>query len=311
MTGVVRWFWILAVSLLFVAAAAQQAPSTVQERLGYPANSRLLIIHADDVGMAHSVNRASFQALENGWITSASIMVPCPWFPEVARWARAHPDADLGIHLVLNSEWADFRWGPVAPADRVPSLLDADGYLFLDTPLLQQVKPAEAATELRAQIERSRAAGIRFTHFDSHMIALQTSIPLFPVYRQAGRDYGVPILAARRGDYAPPPNTVSENEFLVDEVIEMRPGVAAKDWLKAYEDKLSPLKPGVYELLVHLGCDDEEMRGATRDHPDWGAAWRQSDLDLVASSEFKQFLRDQGFILIKWSDLARAASVMR
>src|SRR5271163_5369108 len=132
-------FIYLLVSLLQSPAQdAEKAPQqpvpekTVQERLGYPASARLLVIHADDLGMAHSVNRAIFEAFENHWITSASILVPCPWFPEVVTWAKAHPDADLGIHLDLNSEWTSFRWRPISAADRVPSLLDADGYFPLE-----------------------------------------------------------------------------------------------------------------------------------------------------------------------------------
>src|SRR3989442_7418874 len=111
---------------------------TVQERLGYPASARLLVIHADDLGMNHSVNRATFEALEKGWITSASILVPCPWFPEVVKWAKEHPNADLGIHQALNSEWTDLRWGPISGAGRVPSLVDENGYLPLDTPAVAQ-----------------------------------------------------------------------------------------------------------------------------------------------------------------------------
>src|SRR5690242_1101406 len=130
---------------------------SVQERLGYPANARLLVLHADDLGMAHSVNRATFEALEKGWITSSSILVPCPWFPEVVRFAREHPDADLGIHLAVNSEWNDFRWRPVSPVDAVSSLLDKDGYLPLEeTGVVANAKPDQVDRELRAQVDRAK-----------------------------------------------------------------------------------------------------------------------------------------------------------
>src|SRR5438477_4697320 len=126
-----RWMSLAVIpfAAVFVAATAgsQTNGRSVQERLGYPANARLLVLHADDLGMSHSVNRATFEALEHGWITSASILVPCPWFPEVVSWARGHADADLGIHLALNSEWTTFRWGPIAPKESVASLLDPDG----------------------------------------------------------------------------------------------------------------------------------------------------------------------------------------
>src|SRR5207253_7795759 len=145
-----------------------QVAKTIAERLGYPANSRLLIIHADDVGMMRSVNRASFEALEKGWVTSASILVVCPWFPEVTRFARAHPDADLGIHLALNSEWTSFRWGPVSHGTLVPSLLDDEGYLpLVEETVLAKARPKEAERELRSQIDRALAAGIRITHLDA------------------------------------------------------------------------------------------------------------------------------------------------
>src|SRR5437868_6987315 len=131
----ILWKFLVLGTFVSVSALAfgQTAP-TVQERLGYPPTTRLLVIHADDFGMSHTVNRAISESLEKGWVTSASILAPCPWFPEVVRFGKAHPDADLGIHLALNSEWNDFRWGPVTSKDKVPSLLDAAGYLPLDTP---------------------------------------------------------------------------------------------------------------------------------------------------------------------------------
>src|SRR5437762_48171 len=103
---------------------------TTAERLGYPRDSKLLIIHADDLAVAHSEDAASFDALERQAATSASIMVPCPWLTEVAAWAKAHPDADLGLHLTLSSEWSTYRWGPIESKDKVPSLLDPSGNLW-------------------------------------------------------------------------------------------------------------------------------------------------------------------------------------
>lgn len=280
---------------------------TVQERLGYPASARLLVIHADDLGMNHSVNRATFDALEKGWITSSSILVPCPWFPEVAKWAREHPNADVGVHQALNSEWTSFRWGPVSPKDKVLSLLDADGYLPLDTPdVKQNAKPSEVETELRAQIDRAQSAGIHVTHLDTHMGALFESADLYQVYQKMGHSYGLPILQARAGSHAPVGTSPPAGEVLVEKVIEIDPGIDAKDWSSWYRKQLEPLGPGVYQVIVHLAYDDEEMRGATYDHPDWGAAWRQHDLDMVKSAEFRQFLKEQGFVLVTWKELARA-----
>lgn len=297
----------LVIALLSTSLFAQ----TLQQKLGYPASARLLIIHADDFGMAHTVNRAISQALENGWVTSASIMVPCPWFPEVARWAKAHPNADLGIHLVLDSEWQDLRWAPVAGRDQVPSLLDPDGYFFNDPELLTHVKIPEVETELRAQIDKAKAAGIHLTHLDSHMIALVGQPNLFQVYAEMGRQYGLPIqLVKETSGRAPPQGAASANQYApgqptLDGMISMDPGTPEREWLDWYKKQLTPLKPGVYEMIVHLAYDDEEMRGATHDHPDWGAAWRQSDFDMVRSPEFRQFLKEQGFILVGWKDLMK------
>jgi chitin disaccharide deacetylase len=295
-------------ALIVGTAAAQQSAKTVQERLGYPADARLLIIHADDLGMDHSVNRATFAALENHWITSSSILVPCPWFPEVARWAKGHRDADLGIHLALNSEWTDFRWGPVSSRDKVPSLLDKQGYFpLLETDVGAMAKPKEAESELRAQIEHARSAGIPISHFDTHMTALMQQKDLLSVYEKLGRDNKVPILLDRSGSRKlPPGGTINPEQALVDSIIEISPDVAPEKWAQWYEQTLSALKPGVYEMIVHLAYDDDEMRGATWDHPDWGAAWRQRDLNMVSSPEFRKFLADQKFVLVTWKELAKA-----
>ena len=298
----------VAVGVLLAAATAPAAETparTVQERLGHPRTARLLILHADDFGMSHSVNRATGEALEKGWITSASILVPCPWFPEVARWAKAHPDADLGIHLALNSEWTGFRWRPLS--DGVPSLVDPDGYFPLVEPtVVERAQIPEVEKELRAQIQKARGAGIRLSHLDSHMATLFRTAPLFEVYRKLGTEFGLPLLADR-ANRPPAGATLAETEVLLDQVLSINPGVPSEGWRAAYEALLAPLPAGgVYQLIVHLAYDDDEMRGATWDHPDWGAKWRQLDFDLVRDQGFRDWLRAQGFVLVTWKDLAGA-----
>jgi hypothetical protein len=296
-----------------VAAADSATPpapplkAMVAERLGYPADARLLIIHADDLAGMHSINRATFEALEKQWISSASIMVPCPWFPEVVRFAREHPEADLGIHLTLNSEWTGYRWGPVSSPTLVPSLLDADGYLpLIEEFVARRANPAEVERELRAQIERATDAGIRITHLDSHMATLFWTPDFFEVYARLGRSYGVPVLVAHADRTPPLEGSRSSPSILVDRILSIDVGVAPEAWLQAYKDMLAPLPPGVYQLIVHLGHDDAESQGATWDHPNWGAAWRQADYDLVRSAQFQEFLREQRFVIVGWRELSRA-----
>src|SRR5436305_243489 len=185
---------------LIAASPLAAQTMTVAARLGYPANAKLLILHADDLGVAHSVDVASLDALDRGAVTSASIMMPTPWVTEVAAYAKTHPDADLGLHLTLTSEWETYRWGTVAPADQVPSLYDPDGTLPNDESIVaKRAKPEEVERELRAQVDRALVLGIKPTHLDSHMGSLFTTPALFSVYTKVAHDYHLPFLAVRQG----------------------------------------------------------------------------------------------------------------
>jgi predicted glycoside hydrolase/deacetylase ChbG (UPF0249 family) len=291
--------------LLTGQARGQQ---TIAERLGYPRDAKLLIVHADDLGMAHSVNAATIKAFESGLVNSGSIMVPCPWLSEIAAYARANPAADLGLHLTLTSEWTSFRWGPVAPRDRVSSLLDKDGYFRLvETEAAAQANPKEVELEIIAQIERARALGIQPTHLDSHMGTLYQNKALFEVFLRVARSQKLPVRVARtwfaRTDFLP--STLNPNDVYIDRILDIDPAVAPNDWTRFYSDAIRKLEPGVTEIVVHLAYDDAEMRGATFNHPDWGAAWRQRDFEFFTSDAFRKLLQENNIKLITWRELGK------
>jgi predicted glycoside hydrolase/deacetylase ChbG (UPF0249 family) len=294
--------------LLIVVAVTNAQDRTLAERLGYRRDAKLVIVHADDLGMSHSVNAATIKAFQSGLVNSGSIMAPCPWLPEIAAYARANPQADLGLHLTLTSEWTNFRWGPVSPRDRVPSLLDKDGYFRLtESEAAKSADPKEVELEVRAQIEHAKAAGIVPTHLDSHMGTLYQSKALFEVFLRVGREYKLPLRIAKtwfsRADFLP--SLLTPDDVFIDRVLDINPQVAPQDWAKFYSDALSKLEPGVTEIVIHLAYDDSEMRGATSDHPDWGAAWRQRDFDYFSSEAFRKVLEQNQIKLITWRELGK------
>ena len=293
--------------LLLLVALSNGAGQTmtIASRLGYPADAKLLILHGDDLGVAHSVNAASLDALERGAISSASVMMPTPWVTEVAAWAKAHPDADLGLHLTLTSEWETYRWGSVESKDKVPSLLDADGTFPSDVPpVVSRARLAEVELELRAQVERALAMGIRPSHLDSHMGSLFATNDLIATYIKVAHQYHLPFLALRSmpGGTAVP---LAPNDIVLDEVIIAGPEVPRDRWKQFYLDAIAKLKPGLTEIIVHLGHDDAELQAVTVNHEPYGSAWRQRDYDVVTSAEFKQALRDHGVTLVRWRDLQK------
>jgi len=297
--------WSSMLSVLVVSTLPAQT-KTVAERLGHPANSKLLIIHADDLAAAHSIDVASFDALEKGAVTSASIMVPTPWITEVAAYARAHPNADLGLHLTLTSEWDTYRWGSVSPPDKIPSLLDSTGTFPNDESIVAaRAKPAEAEREIRAQIDRALALGIRPTHLDSHMGSLFTTPELIATYVKVARDYHPPLLAVRSDPNGPLGPSLTDKDVLLDAVVIASREVPRDQWKAFYLKAIADLKPGLTELIVHLGHDDSELQAVTVDHEAYGSAWRQRDYEVMFSPEFKKALRDNHVILVTWKELGK------
>jgi predicted glycoside hydrolase/deacetylase ChbG (UPF0249 family) len=293
--------------LLLTVRLCSAQTKTIAERLGYPADAKLLIIHADDLAVAHSVDAASFDALDQGAVSSASIMVPCPWLTEVAAYAKAHPFGDLGLHLTLSSEWKTYRWGPVASSNTVPSLLDPDGMLYGDVPgVAAHAKPEEAEREIRAQIDRAITVGIHPTHLDTHMGTLFSTPGLFAAYVKVAHEYHLPFLVVKVTDArATLLSVLSDKDIVLDALVIAGPDVRREQWKEFYLSAVKSLKPGLTEMIVHLGHDDAELQAVMVDHPDFGSAWRQRDFDVITSPEFKQALKDNKVVLVQWKDLGR------
>lgn len=288
-----------------------QKTANLVERLGYPAGTKLLIIHADDLGVAHAQNEASLKALSAGAANSASIMVPCPWLPEIAAYARAHAGKhDLGLHLTLTSEWQLYKWGPVASKDKVKSLVDSSGYFYADCDVLaKHLVASEVESELRAQIERARQMGIEPTHFDSHMGCLYwTNLDLFKILLKLGKEYHLPVPLAKnmiQGLPAAFQQAVSDKEILIDQAFMAEPADFKNGMAKYYEKVLHGLQPGVSEIIAHLAYDDREMKGIAFEHPDWGAAWRQADFDFFTSPQCKKILEEEKIKLVTWREIGK------
>lgn len=293
--------------LLFSCAAAFGQQKTIQERLGYAKDTKLLIIHADDLGVSHSENMASIHAMENGVVSSASIMVPCPWFPEIAAYAKSHPDADLGLHLTLTSEWKMYKWGPVTPHDRVSSLLDDRGYLNETTgAFLKNAKPEDVEKELRSQIERAIEFGIDPTHFDGHMAAPISSPDFLQILLKLGREYKVPVHVGKQFsqlfgfDFA---KYITDKDINVDRTI-MATGADYKKGMDVfYTEQIKSLQPGLNVLLLHAAYDNDEMQAVTVQYTDYGAAWRQQDVNFFTSEKCKKLLDDEKIKVITWREI--------
>lgn len=283
---------------------------SLQIRLGHSRDAKLLIINADDLAVAHSEDVASFAALDRKLVSSATVMVPCPWFTEVAAYAKSHPQADLGLHLTLTSEWDTYRWGPVAPRALVPSLVGPDGYFYPDTDsVAKHAHPDEVESELRAQIERAKSAGLNPSHLDAHMHALYRTPELFDVFLKVAHDYKLPIRMARNDELFSSKIVQMQrhdpNALIPDAIYSPGADVPADHWVDYYVNLIKNLQPGVTEIFVHLAHDDAETQAIMINHADWGAAWRQREFDAMSNPAIRKAMEENHVVLIGWRDLKK------
>jgi len=246
--------------------------TTLAERLGHPADAKLLIVNCDDLGSSYAANVGVYEALREGVATSASLMVPCPWAREAAARYRGE---DVGVHLTLNAEYDLYRWGPLTHA---PSLLDGDGgFPRTLEDVWEHADLDEVRRELRAQIERAIYWGFDVSHLDSHMGTLQLRPEFFDVYLELAVDFGLPLRLSGSSSeriVGFPFRALAAEEGVVfpDHFVYVR-GVGSRS---VVERTLVDLRPGVTELYVHPAVDTPELRALA---PDW--AGRVDDHDLI------------------------------
>lgn len=277
---------------------------TVQERLGYAKDAKLLVIHADDLGMSHSKNVATVDAMKRGVVTSASIMMPTPWMSEAVAMAKANPELDMGVHLTLTSEWRDYKWGPLLGADTVPSLVTREGYFHDSVPAFADAANVEQVeAEIRAQIDLALKLGVDVTHLDGHMGSMLATDEIAAMYVRVGHEYRLPIRVHKHHGRGIENDLELRSAFLnypanYDTDRDAQPEHFPEGMMEHYNRILREAQTGLNLLVLHLGFYDSEMQAITVDHPFWGAKWRQIDYDWAMSAEAKRIIAEEEIILI-------------
>ncbi len=266
--------------------------------LGYPADARLLIVNADDFGMCHSINEAVINSIKNGLTRSCTLMVPCPWGLHGMSLLKENPDIPFGVHLTAISELDYYRWKPLLPAEKVPSLLDEAGYFYKEDYIpefLAQVNLDELELEFRAQIEAMLAQGLKPTHVDSHCSIHTRREDIFDMTVGLAHEYGLSTRVTNRAfteklqqqGYA-----ANEHDLLDSYSLETR------DKPDIYFKMLRELPAGLTEWALHPSFTTAELKAMG---PSWHV--RQADYEFLMSSEARRIIEAEGIILLDYRPL--------
>lgn len=238
-----------------------------------------LVIRGDDGGMSHSVDMALERLISTGLPVSVSVMFPCPWYSEMVEILGRHPQVAVGIHLTLNSEWKNYRWGPVAGRSAVPTLVDSEGYFFPSAAALHRnhPDPREVEIELRAQLERAHRSGLRIDYVDYHMGTVSDDPGFRAIAERLAHEYGLGMMGSF-GDTRQNPQYRAAPRDKTDSVV-------------AYVDRL---RPGFNVLVSHVGIDDAELGALVDMNTGQPLADmsknRQGELDALTSRRFRDAL---------------------
>lgn len=310
----VLWI-VLIVAVLSTVPAVGAEDLTYAQRLGWPAGAKVVVFHVDDAGMSYDSNKGAIQALEAGIATSTSVMMPCPWVPQFAAYLKEHPEVDAGLHLTLNAEWKDYRWGPVAGKPAVPGLVDPQGCLWDSViEVVNHATADEFETEIRAQIDKAIAMGLRPTHLDTHMGTCLEQ-PFRERYIKVGIEKKIPILAIgghmqylgpEFGQFKPLIQLLAEQVWnaglpVIDDLVRQPTRGPTYEQRKAeLFQLLGDMKPGVTQIIVHCTAPTEVFQYISSS----GKA-REAELRLMTDPEVRTFIKDKGILLTTWRELKR------
>jgi hypothetical protein len=315
--------------LLFViySFSAQSQDSTYAERLGFSRNARVIIFHMDDAGMSLGSNRGIEKVFAKGVANSTSVMMPCPWVPQIVRYINAHSGIDAGLHLTLTSEWKDYRWPPLAGVATVPGLTDSTGSMWADVPdVVKHASADEVDKEIRAQLSRAEKMGFHPTHLDSHMGTLFASGDFLQKYIQLGIEKQIPLMFPGGHDtYIQKEMNLDADQLLyfqqlgkkiwnaglplLDDLMNssydwnpppnIKDDAALCEWrVDLYEKALLQLKPGITMVIMHCTEPSEIFPEIT----DSGEK-RKADMLAMFDPGFRKFLKDNGFVLTTFREL--------
>jgi len=272
----------------------------ILKKLGFAANERVVIFHADDIGMCEASVSAYADLVDFGLLSSAATMVPCSWFPATAAFCRAHPQVDMGVHLTLTSEWEGYRWSPISTGNPESGLMDHEGYFLRRAPELhEEAKKTAVYIELKAQIERAIAAGINITHIDTHMLAIYPAY--IDIYLRLADEFGVPAFALQ------PDAEQQLGRRLTAGEAEKRPLLNAWSAMSYTEHEnrfeqachyLENFPVGISYFLLHPSKDTPELRAIASD---WRT--RVADYELFISERFRRYVQESGIQIIGWRHL--------
>jgi predicted glycoside hydrolase/deacetylase ChbG (UPF0249 family) len=288
-------------------------PNPVLRELGFAHDDRVVIIHADDIGMCQATVSAFADLVDFGLISSGAAMVPCPWFPQAAAYWGQHRAVDLGVHLTLTSEWDGYRWGPISTRDPASGLIDEEGYFYRRSELVREHSDAAAVQrELQAQVERALAAGVDVTHVDTHMGTV-AQVDFIPAYVQLALQHRLPMLILRLDEAgwrdmgmdaetaALAVQLVHQLEAqglpLLDHLVGL-PLDRPEDRVGLAKETFDALAPGLTHLIIHPARDTPELRAIA---PDWPS--RVADYEAFTSRELRDYVRDCGVRVIGYRAL--------